>query len=64
MDALLFGRVKSAQKFVLRIGANSTENEDLARILKAHGMSIPSTTAKVSWIRLEFEYCKRHDPFY
>jgi hypothetical protein len=64
MNALLFGRVKSAKKFVLRIGAKSIENEDLARILKAYGMLIPSITANVSWIRLEFEYCKQDHKFY
>jgi hypothetical protein len=64
LDVLLFGRLKSAKKYIPRNDADASGIDHLVRIFKAYEMVTTSTTIRASWVKAGFEYCRRDDAFY
>jgi hypothetical protein len=63
MDVVLFGRLKSTEKYLPRNDTDPAEIDYLVRIFKGHAMVTTSTTVRASWMKAGFEYRKRDDAF-
>jgi hypothetical protein len=63
LDLLLFGRLKTAEKYLPRADANPTDTDHLVRIFKEYELVTTSTTGRPSWKKVGFEYCKLDDTF-
>jgi hypothetical protein len=64
LDVLLFGRLKSAKKYLPRNDGAPSQIDHLVRIFKAYEMVTTSSTIRASWVKAGFEYCKRDGAFY
>ena len=56
LDVLLFGRLKSAKKYLPRNDGAPLQIDHLVRIFKAYEMVTTSSTIRASWVKAGFEY--------
>jgi hypothetical protein len=61
LDLVLFGRLKTAKKYIPRADADPTDTDHLVRIVKTYELVTASTRARSPWKKAGFESCKLDD---
>jgi hypothetical protein len=64
LDVMLFGRLKSAKKYLPRYQELDPHVDHIIRVFLAYEIATTSTTIRGSWERVGFWFIKRNDTYY